>query len=144
MNRQYIDQDILDGFDPSRVPPRVAFKLLPARAAIEREITDLLQPKNHEPPAMVEVALGDSRYRTVPRVHSTLVIKRKGIDSYKGRLCVRGDTVPLQTTAFASSPTVHRCAVKLICAIASQVNWAIHAVDISQAFLQSSNLNPKD
>ena len=143
-SHQYVDQDILGGFGPSRIPPRVAFKLSPARMAIEREITDLLQSKNHEPPAMIEVASDDSRYRSAPRVHSALVVKRKGIDSYKGRLCVRGDTVPLQTTAFVSSPTVHRCAVKLICAIASQLEWAIHAVDISQAFLQSSNLNPKD
>ena len=141
---EYSDQDILDGFDPSRIPPRVAFKLAPARLAIEREITDLLQPKAHEPPAMIEIDLRDSRYSAVPRVRSTLVAKRKGIDSYKGRLCVRGDTVPLQTTALVSSPTVHRCAVKLVCAIASQMSWAIHAIDVSQAFLQSSNLNPKD
>ena len=142
--KEYLDQDILDGFDPSRIPPRIAFKLAPARAAIEREITDLLQPKAHEPPAMIEIDLRDSRYTMVPRVHSTLVVKRKGIDSYKGRLCVRGDTVPLQTTAFVSSPTAHRCAVKLICALASQLSWVIHAIDVSQAFLQSSNLNPKD
>ena len=141
---EYIDQDILDGFDPSRIPPRVAFKLQPARIAIEKEITDLLTAKPHEPPAMIEVALNDSRYAKIPRVHSTLVVKRKGSDSYKGRLCVRGDTVPLQNTAFVSSPTAHRCAVKIICAVASQLQWVIHAVDVSQAFLQSSNLNPRD
>ena len=141
---EYVDQDILDGFDPSRIPPRVAFKLLPARIAIEREITDLLLAKPNEPPAMIEIALNDSRYSGIPRVQSTLVVKRKGIGSYKGRLRVRGDTVPLQNTAFVSSPTAHRCAVKLICAFASQLQWVIHAIDISQAFLQSSNLNEKD
>ena len=93
---------------------------------------------------MVEVSLDDPRFTQVPRVHSTLVIKRKGVNLYKGRLCVRGDTAPLQTTGFVSSPTAHRCCVKVICAIASQMNWAIRAIDISQAFLQSPNLNPKD
>ena len=128
---EYMDQDVLDGFDPSGVPPRIAPKLIPARQAIEREITDLLAAKPHEPPAMVEVALNDSRYLNVPRSHSTLVTKRKGIDSYKGRLCARGDTVPLLTTAFVSSPTAHRCAAKLVCAIASQLIWKIHAIDVS-------------
>ena len=141
---EYVDRDISDGFDPSRIPPRVAFKLLPARAAIEREITDLLLAKPNEPPAMMEISLNDSRYAAIPRVQSTLVVKRKGIDSYKGRLCARGDTAPLQNTAFVSSPTAHRCAVKLICAIASQLQWVIRAIDISQAFLQSSNLNERD
>ena len=75
---QYIDQDVLGGFDPSRVPPRIASKLMSSRGAIHREITDLLQAKPNEPPAMVEVYLLDSRFNGVPRVHSTLVIKRKG------------------------------------------------------------------
>ena len=92
---------------------------------------------------MIYVALNDSRYLAVPQVHSALVVKRKRIDPYKGRLCVLGDTVPLRTESSASPPTAHRCAVKLICAIASHLNWAIRAIDISQAFLQSSDLHPK-
>ena len=122
--------------------PRVEFKLLPAREAIGREITDPIKAKPHEPPAMIEVDLHDSRYRSIPRVRSTLVVKRKGIGSHKGPLCVRGDTVTLQTTAFVSSPEAHRGAAKLICTIASQLQWMIHAIDISKAFLQSSNLRP--
>ena len=50
----------------------------------------------------------------------------------------------LQTTAFASSPTAHRCAVKLVRSTSSQLQWAVQAVDISQAPHQPSNLNPKD
>ena len=142
--QEYSDDDVLENFDPSRIPPRIAFRLPPAREAIEKEVTDLLTPKPNEPPAMVEIALNDSRYLRVPRVQSTLVVKRKGVNHYKGRLCVRGDTVPLNTTAFISSPTVHRCGIKVICALAAQLKWTIHAVDISQAFLQASNLNPKD
>ena len=51
---------------------------------------------------------------------------------------------PLRAAAFASPTTARRCAVKLIHAIASQLQWAIRAVDISQAFLLSSNLRPND
>ena len=142
--QEYVDQDILDGFAPSRIPSRVAFELAPTRAAVGRAISDLPKAKPNEPPAMIEIALNDSRYTAVPRVRSALAIKRKGIDSYEGMLCVRGDAVPLQTTAFASSPNAHRCAAKLICAIASPLLWAIRAVGISQAFLKSPNLNPED
>ena len=142
--QEYVDHDILGGFGPSRIPPGIAPKLAPSRVAIEREITDFLHAKPNEPPAMIDVALNDSRYLAVSRQHPAIVITRKGIGSYKGRLCARWDTVPLQTTAFALSPTAHRCDVKLICSISSQLEWAIRAVDISQAFLQSSNLNPED
>ena len=140
---QYSDEDVLGNFDPSRIPPRVAFRLNPAREAIEKEVNDLLTAKPNEPPAMIQVSLSDSRFKAVPRVQSTLVVKRKGVNQYKGRLCVRGDTVPLNTTAFISSPTVHRSGVKVVCALAAQMKWTIHAIDISQAFLQSSNLNAK-
>ena len=121
--QEYDGQDVLGGFCPSRTPHRVAFKLIPSREASDREIADLLKAKPNELPATVEVALKDSRLRTAPRVHSTLVIKRNGIDSYNGRLCFSGATGPLRTTTFVSSPTAHRCSVKLICAITSQLQW---------------------
>ena len=38
---------------------------------------------------------------------------------------------------------MHRCAVKIICPVASQMECAIRAIDIPQAFSQSSNLHPK-
>ena len=74
---EYLDQGILDGFDPPRVSPRVSFKLAPARAAIDREITDFLAAKPHGPPGMMEVALSDSRYLKVHRARPTLAVKRK-------------------------------------------------------------------
>ena len=141
---KYPDEDVLGNFDPSRAPPRVAFRLIPAIEAIEKEANDLLTAKPNEPPAMIQVLLTDPRFKTVPRVQSTLVVKRKGVNQYKGRLCVRGDTVPLNTTAFISSPTAHRSGIKVICTLAAQLKWTIRAIDISQAFLQSSNLNAKD
>ena len=106
--QEYVGRDILGGFGPSRTPPMVAFKLVPAREEIERGITDFLRTKHNEQPAMVEVSPNDSRYQSAPRARWTLAIKRRGTDSYKCRLCVRGDTFPLHTTAFVSPPTAHR------------------------------------
>ena len=138
------DDDIVDSFDPSRIPPRIAFRLEKAREAIVKEITDLLTPHGKEPPAMIEVDLGEAKYRQITKVHSTLVVKRKSAGIYKGRLCIRGDTVPITKTDFASSPTANRCGIKLICIIASQTKWTIRALDISQAFLQAGNLHPAE
>ena len=112
--------------------------------AVEKEINDLLASRGAEPPAMVEVALNDSRFRSVPRIRSTLVVKRKSIGIYKGRLCARGDSVPLTHTPFTSSPTVHRCGTKLVLTVAAMGNFEIHSVDVSQAFLQSDNLAESD
>ena len=142
--QEYADRDKLGGFGPSRIPPRAASKLEPARVKIECGTSDFAKAKPSEPPAMVEVALGYPRYLTAPRAHSTLAMKRIGIDSYKGRICVRGDTAPLQTTAFVSPPTAHRCDVKLIFSVAAHLQREIHAVGVSHAFSQSRNLNPKD
>ena len=92
---------------------------------------------------MIEIRLDDPRYAKLPRVPSTLVIKRKTVDLYKGRLCTRGDVVPLSVTGFVSSPTVHRSSIKLICSLAVALKWNVRALDISQAFLQSENLRPE-
>ena len=140
----WFDDEIVDQFDPSRIPPRIAFRLEKAREAIVKEITDLLTPHGNAPPAMIEVDITLPQYRSITRVHSTLVVKRKSVGIYKGRLCIRGDTVPITQTAFVSSPTANRCGVKLICIISSQTKWVVHALDISQAFLQAGNLHPKE
>ena len=60
---RWLDDDIVDSFGPSRLPPRIVFKLPGARKAVEKEITDLLTPHGLEPPAMVVVALNDSRFK---------------------------------------------------------------------------------
>ena len=73
----WLNDDIADSFDPSRLPPRVVIKLPGARAAVEKGINDLLAPHGAEPPAMVEVNLRDSRYSSVPEIRSTLVAKSK-------------------------------------------------------------------
>ena len=138
---EYTDEDVLRRFDPSRLPPRVAFRIDAARKAIETEITDLLATKTGVTPAMLEINLDDPRFRHLPRVQSTMIVKRKAVNHYKGRLCVRGDMIPLLDVGFISSPTVHRCGVKLLLSIATQCQWKIHSVDVSQAFLQSESLS---
>ena len=140
----WYDDEIVGQFDPSRIPPRIAFRLEKARTAIIKEIDDLLTPHGQDPTAMLQISLSDPKYRGIARVRSTLVVKRKSVGVYKGRLCVRGDTVPIAQTAFASSPTANRCGVKIICLMASQSQWDVRALDISQAFLQAGNLNNHD
>ena len=137
----YTDDEVTHRFDPSRLPPRVAFRIDAARKAIETEITDLLATKPGTTPAMLEISLNDSRFRHLPRVQSTMIVKRKAVNHYKGSLCVRGDMIPLLDVGFISSPTVHRCGVKLLLSIATQCQWKIHSVDVSQAFLQSESLS---
>ena len=140
----YTDQDVIDHFDPSRIPPRVAFQVPQARLAIGKEISDLLKATPGRPPALIEIALDGPRYRHLARAPSTLVVKRKSIDLYKGRLCTGGDVAPLTVTSFTSSPKAHRCGIKLLCTMATGLQWHVRALDISQAFPQSENLREED
>ena len=68
---------IVDSFGPSRLPPRVVFMLPGARKAVGKEINDLLTPHGTEPPAMVVVSLGDSRFRNVPMIFLRWWVKGK-------------------------------------------------------------------
>ena len=90
----------------------------------------------------MEVDYSNRKYKSIPWVQSALVIKRKSVWIYKGRLCVSGDTGPIAQTALVSSPTANRSGVKLIFLLTAQTRWPIRDVDAYQAFLQSGNLNP--
>ena len=129
------------GFRPFSNSPANRFSAGISLLAIGREITDLVAPQNGEPPVTMDVSLSDTRFAQIHRAQPTLAIHRKSVELYNGRLFARGDTVPFNTAASASSPTAHRCCVKLVRTIASQLPWSIRAFDISQAFLQSPNLN---
>ena len=100
----YTDDEVTHRFDPSRLPPRVAFRIDAARKAVETETTDLLDTKPGSAPAMLEISLHDSRFRHLPRVQSAMIAKRKAANRYKGRLCVRGDMAPLLGVGFISPP----------------------------------------
>ena len=92
----------------------------------------------------MQIDLNDPRYAQKPRVFSTVIIKRKSIDLYKARLCTRGDLVPLPDVAFVSSPTAHRVCIRLLITLSTIFRWQLKTLDISQAVLQSSNLNDSD
>ena len=88
---------------------------------------------------MVEVALNDSRFRPIPKVRPTLAAERKSVGIYKGRLCSRGDSVPLTRTPFTSIPTTKRRGTQLVIIVAAFWNFGIRSAGVSQAFLKSDN-----
>ena len=107
--------DVVDSFGTSRLPPRIICRLPGARTDFEKEINDLLVSHGQDPPTMVVVDSEDGKFRKIPRIQSAIVVKRKSVGLYTGRLCGRGDSIPPTHTSFSPSPTALRCAVKLIC-----------------------------
>lgn len=93
---------------------------------------------------MAKIRLGDSRAKGVARSHSTLAQARKSANRYKGRLCIRGDRIPLSPTAFISPSNAHRGCVKILCSIADLLRRGFLDGDIPNAFLQYPNLNSRD
>ena len=93
---------------------------------------------------MVAATLNDSRYSEIPLIQATLVAKRKSVGVYRGRLCARGYSIPLNHTSFSAIPAAHRCGVKQICTVAAIFGFPINAVGASQAFLQSDNFDEPD
>ena len=136
--------DILNHFDPSRLPPHIAFRLPEALADIAKEIPDLLCSEKGAPPATMEASLPDPWYSNLHRAPSNLVDKWKSATLYKGRLCTRGDVAPLTVTGFMSSPTARRSSVKIAITLDASLHWSIRALGISQAFIQSKNLREPD
>ena len=137
-------QEILDRFDPSMIPPEIAFQSPQSRVAIEKEITDLLAPPGKIHPSMIEIDLRDQRYVRLPKAFSKITAKIKSVDLYKGRLCTRGDLAPLTNVAFVSSSTSNRCCVRMVITLAVNLACDIKALDISQASPQAENLNERD
>ena len=80
----FTDQDAMGHFDPSRIPPRVAFQVPHARLGIEKEISDLLKSESGQPPALTQVSLSGPKYKHLARCPIALVVKRKSVDLYKG------------------------------------------------------------
>ena len=140
----HLDQQILDHFDPSRIPPRVAFCAPHTRTDIIKETDDLLQPHAGTPPSTAQVEFRDPRYLKMHRAFSTLIANRKSTDLYRARIRTRGDRVPLTGVAFISSPTDRMVCVRFLITLATMFRWQLGTLDISQAFSQSSNLNDRD
>ena len=70
-------RDIIGPFDPSRLPPRIAFRLPLARLVFGKEIDDLLKKDRHSPPAAIQILLNDPKYRHWHCAPSKLVVKRE-------------------------------------------------------------------
>ena len=140
----WLGDEIVDPFGPPRLPPRVVVKLPGVRRAAGEEINDLLSPHRAGPPAMVEASLNESRFRSVPRIRSTIAVKRKSIGIYKGRLCARCESVPLTHAPFTAIPTAQRCGTKLVLTVAALGGFGIRSVDASQAFPRSDNVAESD
>ena len=93
---------------------------------------------------MAHVDLYGPRDLNPPRAFATLIVKRKSIGVYNAMLCARCDIAPLADVARISSPTDHRVCVLLKHTMDTIFRWKVKKLDISQAFLQPTNLNDRD
>ena len=88
------------------------------------------------------VAKGLAEYRSLRVVRSTLVVRWKGPQRAKARLCLRGDQVRPQDVY--SSPTPYRSSLKTLISPSALFTMDILRIDITQAFVQSGTLAKKD
>ena len=113
----YSDPDILDHFDPSRIPPRVDFQDTQDRLSIQEATDDLIRSHDRQHPAMQHASLGDPQYKNLPRAPSTLAVMRMSDDLYKGKICTRGDVAPLYGASFMRTPA-NRFGAEMRCTLA--------------------------
>jgi hypothetical protein len=73
---------------------------------------------------------------------SKLVFADKQITGPKVRVVVRGDQEPKRPSSDTYSPTPSAPEVRILLSIATANNYAVHSMDISQAFVQSDPLDP--
>ena len=138
-----MEQDLSeDDFDPSRLPPRVYLKDKLCVEAIIAELEGLLKNDSQGRSALMVVNRLDPQYKNWPLVRSTLVVRWKGPLRAKARLCIRGDLMPIRDPV--SAPTPFRSSMKIFLAISAACGFSIVSMDISQAFIQADELNPRD
>ena len=135
---------MLVGQDMSRLPPRVFRKIPAAISALKTEIEGLLVKDAKGQSALKEIELRDPRFAHLPKVFTTIVIKRKSSGIFKARLVLRGDMVPIAMQQFLSAPTAARCMVRIVLSIASTMRFRVGTVDVSMAFLQADIVNPEE
>ena len=112
--------------------------------ALRKEIDGLVKPDAAGNPGLLEVDLSDERYKTIPRVFTTIVMKIKACGLFKARLVLRGDMVPLASQHFLSAPTASRAMVKIILSLAANLGFTLGTVDVSMAFIQSDVVHPDE
>ena len=69
------EEDRLIGHDLSRLPPRIFRETPAAMIALRKEIDGLVRPDAAGHPGLLEVGLMDPKYKTTPRVFTTIVMK---------------------------------------------------------------------
>ena len=91
-----------------------------------------------------EIQLSDPQYRSLPKVFTTIVVKRKACGLFKARLVLRGDMVPLAVQQFLSAPTAARRMIRVILSVAANLYLKVGDVDVSHAFLQADVAHPEE
>ena len=100
-------------------------------------MNNLLKTDRQNIPGLLVIDYSKPEYKHIPRIHSTMIVKRKTTLQYKARLCARGDMLANDTPLLYSSPTVSRVSPRMILSIAVTFSFTIGMVDITSAFIQS-------
>ena len=133
------------GFDPSRLHPRFFTTLISARHAIREEIFGLLRKPTGGLPALQIIDYSNPMFRSIPRIHTTLLVKLKAGSKMKARLVLRGDQEPILRSNFVSSPTTGRELLKIAAsAFVNNDTFCCCSIDISQAFTQADLLSESE
>ena len=86
-----------------------------ARNDIQLGIQGLLSGTSNDPESPLGiVSLSNDLHRSVPMRHTALVVRLKGDGEIKARLCLRGDTIGMRFSNFASAPIVWRSMVRIL------------------------------
>ena len=132
------ENHLLSLTNPSRISPKIFLQLPGALNAICDEINNLLMPDSNKIPGLLVVDYNREEYKHIPRIHSTMIVKRKSTLKFKARLCARGDMLFSDAPLLYSSPTVSRVSPRMILSIAVTYSFSIGIVDITSAFIQSN------
>ena len=137
------ENHLLSLTNPSRISPKIPLQLPGAIAAICEELNMLLLPGVNKIPGLIVACNKKDEYKKLPRIHSTMVVKRKSTLKFKARRCARGDMLSADAPLNYSSPTATRVSPRMILAIHVSFSFSIGIVDIASAFIQS-NMVEKD
>ena len=136
--------DTHGSFDLSKIPLRIAIKIDKARQALRGEVQGLLIPDKHGVSSARIVPMSDIQFSALEKLRCTVVTKIKAGDSYKSRLCLRGDMQSLVNAAFCSAPTANRDYIKIaISAFINHEDFCFRATDVSRDFAQADYLRKK-
>ena len=76
-------------FDPAMLPPKFYLSNELRKASISKEISDLLNPSRDGIKPLVIIEKGAPEGKNLRIVRSTLVVRWKGPNRAKARLCIR-------------------------------------------------------